>query len=36
MLIALQRDDAREPVVISTGSDGHKRARVLTDFPRRG
>jgi prophage antirepressor-like protein len=34
MLIVLQRDDAKEPVVISAGSYRHKRARALTDFAR--
>ncbi|CAJ0772011.1 hypothetical protein R8510_02189 [Ralstonia chuxiongensis] len=34
MLIVLQHDDAKEPVVISAGSYRHKRARALTDFAR--
>jgi len=34
MLIVLQADDAKEPVVISAGSYRHKRARALTDFAR--
>jgi prophage antirepressor-like protein len=34
MLIVLQHDDAKEPVVISSGSYRHKRARALTDFAR--
>ena len=34
MLIVLQDDDAKEPVVISAGSYRHKRARALTDFAR--
>ena len=34
MLIVLQDDEAKEPVVISAGSYRHKRARALTDFAR--
>ncbi|CAJ0773655.1 hypothetical protein [Ralstonia chuxiongensis] len=34
MLIVLQHDDAKEPVVISAGSYRRKRARALTDFAR--
>lgn len=34
MLIVLQHDEAKEPVVISAGSYRHKRARALTDFAR--
>jgi hypothetical protein len=34
MLIVLQADDAKEPVVISAGSYWCKRARALTDFAR--
>ena len=34
MLIVLQHDDAKEPVVISAGSYRHKRASALTDFAR--
>jgi len=34
MLIVLQHDDAKEPVVIPAGSYRHKRARALTDFAR--
>ena len=34
MLIVLQHDDAKGPVVISAGSYRHKRARALTDFAR--
>ncbi len=34
MLIVLQHDDTKEPVVISAGSYRHKRARALTDFAR--
>ncbi|WP_316880337.1 BRO-N domain-containing protein [Ralstonia wenshanensis] len=34
MLIVLQDEDAKEPVVISAGSYRHKRARALTDFAR--
>ena len=34
MLIVLQHDDAKEPVVISAGSYRHKRARVLTNIAR--
>ncbi|CAJ0705458.1 BRO-N domain-containing protein [Ralstonia wenshanensis] len=34
MLIVLQDDEAKEPVVISAGSYRHKRARALPDFAR--
>jgi len=34
MLIVLQAEDAKEPVVISAGSHRHNRARALTDFAR--
>lgn len=34
MLIVLQDDETKEPVVISAGSYRHKRARALTDFAR--
>ncbi|CAJ0807216.1 hypothetical protein LMG19087_00045 [Ralstonia wenshanensis] len=34
MLIVLQDDEAKEPVIISARSYRHKRARALTDFAR--